>query len=136
MGYTNVAALMSWLLFAYSAGIFISTFPVAFFFHRYPWRRGPLVIAVLVMEGSFLLFMFAKPYWAMVLSRVIQGACSCVVWTGEWNLNQVCAGHAAANDSVGFALICENVNPERLGVHLGFAFAGLSIGESSLLPSL
>jgi len=68
------------------------------------------------MEGSFLLFMLARPYWAMVISRVIQGACSCVVWT------------------VGFALICENIDPSRLGTHLGFAFSGLSIGSTIAPP--
>lgn len=84
--YNNVAVLMSWLLFAYSAGIFFCTFPVAFFFHRYPYRRGPLVIATLVMEASFVLFMLAPPYWAMVISRFIQGGCSCVIWTGKSTL--------------------------------------------------
>lgn len=107
---------MSWLLFAYSAGVFIATFPVAFFFHRYPWRRGPLVVAVIVMELSFVLFMCANPYWSMVLSRVIQGACSCVVWT------------------VGFALLCENIEPSRLGRSMGFAFSGLSIGATIAPP--
>ncbi|KAL1406570.1 hypothetical protein Q8F55_008276 [Vanrija albida] len=116
LGHENVSALTSWLLFAYSAGIFISTFPVAYFFHRYPVRRMPLVVAVLIMEGSFVLFMVAKPYWCMVLSRVIQGACSAVVWT------------------VGFALICENIDPKNLGTNLGIAFSGVAVGVTVAPP--
>lgn len=116
LGYTNVAALTSWLLFAYSAGIFLGTFPVAFFFHRYPYRRGPLVGAVLLLELSFLLFMFAEPYWCMVVSRFIQGVTSCVVWT------------------VGFALICENIDPAHLGFYMGFAFTGVTIGVTIAPP--
>lgn len=116
LGHKNVSALTSWLLFAYSAGIFISTFPVAYFFHRYPIRRLPLVIAVLIMEASFVLFMVAKPYWTMVVSRVLQGACSAVVWT------------------VGFALICENIDPKNLGTNLGIAFSGVAVGVTVAPP--
>lgn len=83
LGYDNIASLTSWLLFAYSAGIFVGTFPTAWFFHRYPVRRGPLVAAVLIMIGSCILFMLPNNYTAMVISRVIQGLSSCIVWTGK-----------------------------------------------------
>lgn len=96
LGYDNIAALTSWLLFAYSAGIFVGTFPTAWFFHRYPLRRGPLVAAVLIMIGSCILFMLPNNYTAMVISRVIQGLSSCIVWTGE---SQVHGGTNAQSDS-------------------------------------
>lgn len=116
LGHTGIAGKMTWLLFAYSAGIFVCTFPVAFFFHRYPFRRGPLIVAVVIMEGSFLMFMLANPYWCMIISRFIQGACSCVVW------------------SVGLALICENIPEAHMGKHLGLAVSGMSIGATIAPP--
>ncbi|ODO00821.1 hypothetical protein L198_03148 [Cryptococcus wingfieldii CBS 7118] len=116
MGYTNVSGLTAWLLFAYSAGIFVFTFPIAYFFHRHPYRRAPLVAAVIILELSLVLFMLAKPYWTMVVSRFLQGAASTVVW------------------SVGFALICENVEEENVGRQIGFAMAGVSIGSTIAPP--
>ncbi|WVQ75008.1 hypothetical protein IAR50_004616 [Cryptococcus sp. DSM 104548] len=116
MGYTDVSGLTAWLLFAYSAGIFIFTFPIAYFFHKHPYRRVPLVVAVIILELSLVLFMLARPYWAMVVSRFLQGAASTVVW------------------SVGFALICENVEEENVGRQIGFAMAGVSIGSTIAPP--
>ncbi|OXG80543.1 hypothetical protein C348_03667 [Cryptococcus neoformans Gb118] len=116
MGYSNVSALTSWLLFAYSIGIFLCTLPVAYFFHKYPFRRIPLIVAVIVLELSLILFMLATPYWAMVISRFLQGASSTVVW------------------SVGFALICENVEEKNIGRQVGFAMAGVSIGQTIAPP--
>jgi MFS family permease len=52
----------------------------------------------------------------MVVSRFLQGAASCVVWT------------------VGFALICENIDPAHVGTHLGFAFSGVSFGATIAPP--
>lgn len=86
MGYSNVSALTSWLLFAYSIGIFLCTLPVAYFFHKHPFRRIPLIVAVIILELSLILFMLATPFWAMVISRFLQGASSTVVWSGELSL--------------------------------------------------
>ncbi|KGB77925.2 hypothetical protein CNBG_4012 [Cryptococcus deuterogattii R265] len=116
MGYSNVSALTSWLLFAYSIGIFLCTLPVAYFFHKHPFRRIPLVVAVIILELSLILFMLATPFWAMVISRFLQGASSTVVW------------------SVGFALICENVEEKNIGRQIGFAMAGVSIGQTIAPP--
>ncbi|WVQ82530.1 hypothetical protein IAT38_004659 [Cryptococcus sp. DSM 104549] len=112
MGYGNVSGLTSWLLFSYSMGILVFTFPAAYIFHKYPYRRSPLILAILVLQGSLILFMLATPYWAMILSRVMQGASNAVVW------------------SVGFALICENVEEKNIGRQVGFAMSGLSIGQT------
>ncbi|WVN87705.1 uncharacterized protein L203_102893 [Cryptococcus depauperatus CBS 7841] len=116
MGYHNVSALTSWLLLAYSMGIVISTPFIAWFFHKHLYRRGPLVVAILVLEGALVLFMLAKPYWVMVLSRFLQGAAGAVIWT------------------VGFALICENVDEKNMGRQIGFAMSGLSIGQTIAPP--
>ncbi|ODO12109.1 hypothetical protein I350_00895 [Cryptococcus amylolentus CBS 6273] len=116
LNYSNISSLTSWLLFAYSAGIFTCTLPVSYFFHRYPYRRAPLIGAVFTMMLALLLFMLAEPYWCMVLSRFVQGAASTVVWC------------------LGFALICENVKEENVGRQLGYAMAGLSMGQSIAPP--
>jgi MFS family permease len=142
LNYTNISALTSYLLLAYSAGIFVcacgvspskhalmcsvpstlahsarsaqfarsarfarsprsarlpntcasypltptpslAIFPVAYFFHRYPYRRGPMIAAVLALELGLILFMLIQPYPVMVISRFIQGAASAVVWSGK-----------------------------------------------------
>ncbi|CAD6570457.1 MAG: hypothetical protein TREMPRED_005852 [Tremellales sp. Tagirdzhanova-0007] len=114
--YTNISALTSWLLFAYSIGIFLFSFPIAYFFDRYPWRREPLVVAIIVLEGALILFMLVTPFWLMVVSRFLMGAASTVVW------------------SVGFALICENVEEKNIGRQIGFALAGVSVGTTIAPP--
>ncbi|WWC92718.1 uncharacterized protein L201_007677 [Kwoniella dendrophila CBS 6074] len=116
LNYHNISALTSWLLFAYSIGILVCTLPVAYFFHKYPYRRSPLIVAVLVLEVAVILFMTINAYWVMVLSRFIQGASSTVVW------------------SVGFALICENVEEKHVGRQIGFAYSGVSIGLTIAPP--
>ncbi|WVR08153.1 hypothetical protein IAU60_005199 [Kwoniella sp. DSM 27419] len=116
LGYDNISALTSWLLFAYSIGIFICTLPVAYFFHKYPYRRTPLVVAIIVLEVALVLFTVINTYWVMVLSRFIQGASSTIVW------------------SVGFALICENVPEKNVGRQIGFAYSGVSIGSTIAPP--
>ncbi|WVW87013.1 hypothetical protein I302_109069 [Kwoniella bestiolae CBS 10118] len=116
LNYTNISTLTSWLLFAYSIGIFICTLPVAYFFHKYPYRRSPLIFAVLALDVAVILFMTINTYWVMVLSRFIQGASSTVVW------------------SVGFALICENVPEKNVGRQIGFAYSGVSVGMTIAPP--
>ncbi|TYJ58873.1 hypothetical protein B9479_000305 [Cryptococcus floricola] len=116
LGYSDISTLTSWLLFAYSGGIVSCTLPVSYIFHRHPYRRWPLVGAVIGMILAMVLFMLGKPYWTMLLSRFIQGACSTVVWT------------------VGFCLICENVKAENVGRQLGFAMSGISLGSSIAPP--
>ncbi|WOO83202.1 putative MFS-type transporter2 [Vanrija pseudolonga] len=112
LGYDNLSSRTGYLLFAYSGGILIATFPVAYFFHRYRWRRGPLIIAVFVMEASFIMFMLGNHYVAMIMGRILQGACSCVVWT------------------VGMALITENIDEKNLGKHIGIALTGFTLGTT------
>ena len=107
---------MAWLLFAYSMGIFLFTFPIAYFFHRHPYRRLPLIVAVLVLQLALVLFMVASPYWVLVISRFLQGAASTAIWT------------------VGFALICENVDEKHIGRSLGWAISGVSVGSTIAPP--
>lgn len=110
LGHDNISVLTSWLLFSYSAGILLSTLPIAYFFHIYPWRRLPLVLSVLVLEGALVLFMLVDAYGVMVFSRFLQGVSSATVWI------------------VGFCLITENVDQKNVGRQLGYAVSGVSIG--------
>lgn len=101
LGYSNVSSLTSWLLVAYSGGLAVCewttllechgtlmTVPVTpfigFFFHRFPWRRGPLLFSIVMMQGALIFFMLVTPYWGMILSRVILGASSAIVWSGAY----------------------------------------------------
>ncbi|KAF8528042.1 MFS general substrate transporter [Hysterangium stoloniferum] len=110
LGYTNSSELTGWLLFAYSAGLVLSTPPIAYLSERYNSRRMPLLLGLLTLIGSQILFMLAPYYWPLVLARVIQGVSSTVVWT------------------VGLALVCDTVPASRAGQQLGLALSGLSIG--------
>ncbi|TXT08892.1 hypothetical protein VHUM_03020 [Vanrija humicola] len=112
LGYDNLSSRTGYLLFAYSGGILLATFPVAYFFHRYRWRRGPLIVAVFIMEASFIMFMLGNHYVAMICGRILQGMCSCVVWT------------------VGMALITENIDEKNLGKHIGIALTGFTLGTT------
>jgi MFS family permease len=99
LGYTEISQHVSWLLFAYSCGIFtcqstpslltetdwkliLGIFPVAFFFHRYPYRRTPMIVAVLVLQAALLIFMKVEVFAAMLVARFLQGGASSVVFSG------------------------------------------------------
>lgn len=112
LGYANVAALNSYLLVAYSAGLVLFTPVCAFVFHRFPYRRAPLLGGLVVLQLALVLFAVATPYWCMIVSRLLMGIGSAVVW------------------NVGMAMICENVPQEHVGRQLGFAMSGVSIGGS------
>jgi len=110
LGYTELSSKTGWLLFAYAAGLIICTAPIAYLSERYNARRLPLVLALVVLQGSLVMFMLAPNYGLMLLARGLQGAASGVVWT------------------VGVALVCDVVPVERLGQQLGLAVTGLSLG--------
>ncbi|KAJ9095347.1 hypothetical protein QFC21_005713 [Naganishia friedmannii] len=56
--------------------------------------------------------MLARPFWCMVVARLMQGVASAVVW------------------NVGMAMICENVDDNVVGRQLGYAMSGLAVGTS------
>ncbi|KAG5353883.1 hypothetical protein C0989_001136 [Termitomyces sp. Mn162] len=67
LGYRRVSALTGWLLFAYSAGLVLSTPPIAVFSERYNTRRMPLIIGLLLLVGSQVMLMEAPTYAVMSL---------------------------------------------------------------------
>ncbi|KAF9470717.1 MFS general substrate transporter [Pholiota conissans] len=110
LGYTKVSSLAGWLLFAYSAGLAISTIPIAMLSERYNARKWPLIFGLLVLTGSQILLMEAPSYAVMCIARILQGFGSSVVWV------------------VGLALLCDSAPPATVGLQLGFAMIGLSVG--------
>ncbi|ODN95222.1 hypothetical protein L198_04610 [Cryptococcus wingfieldii CBS 7118] len=62
LGYSDISTLTSWILLAYSGGIVSCTLPVSYIFHRHPYRRWPLVGAVIGMLLAMVLFMLGKLY--------------------------------------------------------------------------
>ncbi|EIW71617.1 hypothetical protein TREMEDRAFT_14387, partial [Tremella mesenterica DSM 1558] len=117
LGYSNVSGLASWLMVSYAGGQVLATFPVAYYFHRHPHRRLPLVGGVITIIGALLLFMFANPYWAMVVARFIQGCAGTVIWSGEW-----------------ISLRVETCDEKNMGRQIGFAFSGIAIGTIAAPP--
>lgn len=110
LGYSSASSLTGWILFAYSAGIVISTIPTAMLSERYSSRKAPLLWGMPFLIGSQVLLMEAPNYPAMVVARVLQGLSSSVVWV------------------VGLALLCERTPKEVIGRQLGIVMTGFSIG--------
>ncbi|PVG02132.1 MFS general substrate transporter [Serendipita vermifera] len=110
LGYNAPSALTGWLLVAYSLGLVIVTPPIAFLAERYWSRRTPLLVAIVLLIGSQAMFMEARTYWFMVLSRVLQGISSAAVWV------------------VSFALLCDTVPEKRIGQYLGIVMTGSVLG--------
>ncbi|KAF5338417.1 hypothetical protein D9758_012225 [Tetrapyrgos nigripes] len=110
LGYDGVSGLSGWLLFAFSAGLLIATFPAAMFSERYDARQSPLVLGVIILVGSQIMLMEAPVYWLMVLARVLQGVGSTCVWV------------------VGMALICDATPKEIVARQIGLAMSGFSLG--------
>ncbi|KAL0580124.1 hypothetical protein V5O48_001900 [Marasmius crinis-equi] len=110
MGYDNVSSLTGYLLFAYSGGLVITTFPVAMLSERYNARQAPLVLGIILLVGSVIMLMEAPVFWLMIIARILQGVGSTFVWV------------------VGLALLCDTAPEKILGRQLGFAMSGLSVG--------
>lgn len=110
MGYRNISGRVGWLLFAYSAGVVISTPPLASYSERFKNRQIPLILSLTALTLSQLLLMLAQRYWVMCVARFIEGISSSGVL------------------AVGLALICDSTPKKRVGQQIGIAMAGLSIG--------
>ncbi|KAF9458764.1 major facilitator superfamily domain-containing protein [Collybia nuda] len=110
LGYKDVSALSGWLLFAYSAGLVLSTIPIAMFSEHYNSRKVPLIIGLIILLGSQIMLMEAPLYLVMCIARILQGMGSSMVWV------------------VGLALLCDSTPEPLIGRQLGIAMAGLSAG--------
>jgi len=108
--YHKVSALTGWLLCAYSAGLVLSTIPIAMYSERTTSRRTPLVIGLIALLASQVLFMEAPNYALMAIARALQGISSSMVWI------------------VGLALLCDTAPEKKVGRQLGMAMTGLSVG--------
>ncbi|KAH9964561.1 major facilitator superfamily domain-containing protein [Russula dissimulans] len=111
LGYSEVSALMGYLLFAYSSGLAISTPVIAWYCERLRSRKGTLMIGLLALSGSQILLMESQEYWVMIIARVLQGISAAAVWTA------------------GLALVCDTVSEEQIGRYLGLAMSGLPLGQ-------
>ncbi|KAF9229686.1 MFS general substrate transporter [Gyrodon lividus] len=108
--YHNVSALTGWLLCAYSAGLVLSTIPIAIYSERSTSRRTPLILGLVALLGAQVLLMQAPNYPLMAVARTLQGISSSMVWI------------------VGLALLCDTTPEKKVGRQLGIAMTGLSIG--------
>ncbi|KAG6858830.1 hypothetical protein C0995_013596 [Termitomyces sp. Mi166 len=109
--YHHVSSLTGWLLFAFSAGLVLSTPPIAVFSERYNTRRMPLIFGLLLLGGSQVMLMEAPTYAVMCVARVLQGISSAMVWT------------------IGLALVCDATPENLIGRQLGIAMGGTSVGS-------
>lgn len=112
LGYEQVSGLAGWLLFAYSGGLLLSTFPIAMLSERYNARKWPLILGFLVLIASQIMFMEAPNYAVMCVARVLQGVASAIVFV------------------VGLALVAETTPEHLVGQQLGLAMIGFSAGLS------
>ncbi|KAG1749671.1 major facilitator superfamily domain-containing protein [Suillus paluster] len=110
LGDHKVSSLTGWLLCAYSAGLVVSTIPIAMYSERYAMRRIPLIFGLIALIASQVMFMEAPNYAVMAIARVLQGISSSMVWI------------------VGLALLCDTTPERNVGRQLGIAMTGLSVG--------
>ncbi|KDR85264.1 hypothetical protein GALMADRAFT_52881 [Galerina marginata CBS 339.88] len=121
LGYSNVAALTGWLLFAYASSfpksaltlfftVLTATIPIAMFSERYRAKKFPLIFGLLVLVASQVMLMEAPTYVVMCVARILQGFGSSMVWV------------------VGLALLCDSSPTSLIGLQLGLAMCGLSVG--------
>jgi len=115
-GYTDLSSRTGWLLFAFAAGICVGTVFAAWISERYKTRRLPMLAGIVGLIGSTIMFMLAPNYAVLVVARVLQGLASAIIWT------------------VGVALICDALPPNRVGQQMGTALMGLSLGSVSGPP--
>jgi hypothetical protein len=114
LGYTSPPEIVrrsSWLFLAYSFGILLGEWtvrrfpvdpsssrcplisltiivsvPFGYIFAAHHWRRGPLVLANLIVIAALLGGMLVKSYIFFLLTRFVMGAASTVIWTGKSDL--------------------------------------------------
>ncbi|TFK26563.1 MFS general substrate transporter [Coprinopsis marcescibilis] len=110
IGYSDVSALSGWLLFAFSGGLLISTFPIAHVSEKYNDRRWLLIIGFIILIGSLVMMMEAPNYAVMCVARVLQGIGSSFLWV------------------VGLALLADAVPEQLIGQQLGLAMMGMPLG--------
>ncbi|KAI6005059.1 MFS general substrate transporter [Pisolithus orientalis] len=108
--YKSVSALTGWLLCAYSAGLVLSTIPIAVYSEKSSSRRIPLTIGLIALIISQILMMLAPNYALMAVARVSQGISSSMIWV------------------VGLALLCDTTPEHKVGRQLGIAMTGLPVG--------
>ncbi|TDL24263.1 MFS general substrate transporter [Rickenella mellea] len=110
LGYSNVSGRTGWLLFAYSAGLSVSTPVVAHLSEIYRSRWWPMMFGLFALIGSNVMFMEAPNYWVMVIARIFQSVSSSAVWV------------------VGLALLRDTTPEQKIGRQLGLALSSISIG--------
>ncbi|KAG1769646.1 major facilitator superfamily domain-containing protein [Suillus occidentalis] len=102
LSYHKVSSLTGWLLCAYSAGLVLSTIPIAMHSERYSTRRMPLILGLLALIASQVMFMEAPNYAVMAVARVLQGISSSMVWI------------------VGLALLCDTTPEKKRWQTIGY----------------
>ncbi|KZT50685.1 MFS general substrate transporter [Calocera cornea HHB12733] len=115
-GYTDLSSRTGWLMFAFAVGICIGTIIAAWISERYNTRRLPMLAGMVGLIGSIIMFMLAPTYAVLVVARVLQGLASAIIWT------------------VGVALICDAVPPNKVGQQMGYALMGLNLGAVCAPP--
>ncbi|KAH9486666.1 MFS-type transporter ppzB [Psilocybe cubensis] len=107
LGHSSISSMTGWLLFA-----FATTIPIAMLSERYKARKMPLIAGLFVLVGSQIMLMEAPNYAVMCIARILQGIGSSIVWV------------------IGLALLCDTSPPSIVGLQLGIAMCGMSIGFS------
>ncbi|KAL5495566.1 hypothetical protein ACEPAI_1029 [Sanghuangporus weigelae] len=116
LGYGSPSALTGWLLFAYSIALVIVSPICSWFSEKYQMRRSPMLWGLLSLTGSLVMFMEAPNYPVMIIARILQGISSCVVWV------------------IGLALLADTVPEDKIGLQLGLAMTGLTVGMLAAPP--
>ncbi|KAK0237135.1 major facilitator superfamily domain-containing protein [Armillaria nabsnona] len=110
LGYTHVASLTGWLVFAGGVGEVIGSLPIAMWSEAHDTRKSPSVAGILMVIISQVMFMEAPSYWVMCLARCLHGIGS------------------AARMVIGPAVVCDQSPSSVVGRQLGIALSGVTVG--------
>ncbi|KAK0436707.1 major facilitator superfamily domain-containing protein [Armillaria borealis] len=128
LGYTHVASLTGWLVFAGGVGEVIGTFSANF---PHDARKSPYVTGILMFIISQVMFMEAPYYWVMCLVRCLHGIGSAArmvigpTTVCDQSPSQVFGSRSLTSVFCLFLVI----SPGQLGIALSGAPIGLLLGS-------
>ncbi|KAL2914505.1 hypothetical protein HK105_206072 [Polyrhizophydium stewartii] len=99
------------LLAFYAVGLLVMSPAMGALSDRMASRKWPMVGSLVLLMVATLLFMVAKSFWALAISRLLQGMASGAAWT-------LC-----------LSLVADTHEPGELGVAMGIFFGAYSLGQ-------
>jgi hypothetical protein len=102
---------ISLLLSCWAVGIIVVSPIISVISDKSKCRKPYIIVGLFLLTAGTLCFAFIRIYWVMVLSRVLQGLASGIMWT------------------LGLANVADKYEEKELGAAMGYVFAVYAAGE-------